>query len=523
MYEYREFQALASEALLNEVEAGNHPLVAIPTGGGKTVIITRFLYMLLEKYPHLRVLVLSHTESILKQDYETITNIFDGVPIGLYSAGLNSKSIHKITVASVQTAYRKPYKFFDFDIIIIDECHLIPRNENSMYQKLFSGIKKKHIKVGFSATIFRRKSGYLHKGNGALFNSVAYDLTSRDNFNMLIKEGFLCKLISKATLFEMNTEGLKVTGGDYNQKAMSLRFDRDGVTDVAIREIIEFGEKYKSWLIFAIDIKHAEHIKTELIIHGIKAETLHSNTEEDRHTKAERFKNFKFRALVSVGMITTGFDAPNVDLIAMLRPTKSPVLHVQTAGRGTRPYPGKDHCLFLDFAGNTRRLGPINDITIPDPKKKRGKKGEMPVKICPNCRCYEHIAAIVCSVCGYKFPIKVKLKTTASTVDIIAKDIYQWVEVKDVTYSIHQKAGKPDSLKATYQCGINRINEYVCLEHGGYAGHKAHHWVNRRWKNGSPPPETVKDLFEFSDFLEVPKKLKIRPKDKYLSIYDVLF
>ena len=523
MYEYRAFQAEASEALLKDVEDGFHPLVAIPTGGGKTVIITRFLYLLLEKYPTLRVLILSHTESILKQDYETITKIFAGVPIGLFSAGLGSKSINKITVASIQTAYRSPFKFFDFDIVLVDECHLIPRKEDSMYQKLFSGVKLSHTKIGFSATIFRMKSGYLHQGRGALFNKISIDLTSRENFNMLIEEGFLCKLISKATLYEMDTTGVKITGGDYNQKALSQRFDRNDVTDVAIKEIIQFGEKYKSWLIFAIDIKHAEHIKDELVKQGIAAESLHSDSDVNRHELTERFKNFEFRALVSVGMITTGFDAPNVDLIAMLRPTKSPVLHVQTAGRGTRPFPGKDHCLFLDFAGNTRRLGPINDITIPDPKKKKTKKGEMPVKICPNCRCYEHIAALVCSVCGYVFPIKVKLKPTASTTDIIAKDVYKWLEVKSAEYKVHQKAGKPDSLRVTYQCGLNQVNEFVCLEHGGYAGHKAQHWLNRRWLNGSPPPETVKDLFEYSDFLEVPRKIKVRTTDKYLSIYDVLF
>lgn len=525
MYEYRHFQAEASEALLKDVEDGYNPLVAIPTGGGKTVIITRFIYLLLEKYPTLNVLILSHTESILKQDYETIKNIFVGIPVGLYCAGLDSRSIHKITLASVQTAYRLPYKFYNFDIVIVDECHLIPRKETSMYRKLFSGIKGSHVLIGFSATIFRRKSGYLHMGKDALFNKISYNLTSIDNFNMLIDEGFLCKLIPKATEYEMDCTGVKITGGDYNQKALSERFDKYQITDIAIREVIKFGEKYKSWLIFAIDIEHAEHIKDRLVELGIDAESLHTKSENDRHELTERFKNFEFRALVSVGMITTGFDAPNVDLIAMLRPTRSPVLHVQTAGRGTRPFPGKDHCLFLDFAGNTRRLGPINNVKIPDPKeKKKGKgSGGPPVKVCPQCMVYVPIAIEVCPICDYEFPLAAKLKTTASVEKIIEESNYQWLEVSDVEYSIHIKPGKPNSLRVMYRCGLNTVNEFVCLEHEGYAGYKAEHWVRRRWSNGTKPPQTVKELFELKDFLDVPRKIKIRSKDKYFTVYSVIF
>jgi len=523
MYEYRKFQAEASEALLEDVEAGYNPLVAIPTGGGKTVVITRFMYMYLEKYPHDKVLILSHTESILLQDYETITNIFTGVPIGLYSAGLNSYTIHKITLASVQSAYRKPHLFSNFDVVIIDECHLVPRKRTSMYQRLFEPIKKGHTKIGFSATIFRRRSGYLHKGKGALFDKISYDFTSINNFNMLIAEGYLCKLISKATDYEMDCNDVKITAGDYNQKELSKKFDRYDITNVAIEEIIQYGENYKSWLIFAIDIDHAEHIKNELITQGIKAESLHTKSNHDRHELAERFKNFEFKALVSVGMITTGFDAPNVDLIGMLRPTRSPVLHVQTAGRGTRPYPGKTHCLFLDFAGNTRRLGPINNVQIPDPRNRKRNKGNAPVKVCPSCRVYCHIAAVVCPVCEYNFPIKQKLQTTAGQEDIIVKAKFQWLSITDVSYSIHKKVGKPDSLKVKYQCGLNTVNEYVCLEHGGYAAYKAKHWVGYRWDNGAKPPETTQELYDYRDFLRIPNKIKVRTDEKYFSVYDAVF
>ena len=125
-YQFRQFQADASVALLKDIEAGYHPLVAIPTGAGKTIILTRFIYLYLEKHPMHRILIVSHTETILTQDHETLSNVFEGIDIGLYSSGLKSRTIRKITVAGIQSIFRKPELFSDFDIVVIDEAHSIP-------------------------------------------------------------------------------------------------------------------------------------------------------------------------------------------------------------------------------------------------------------------------------------------------------------------------------------------------------------------------------------------------------------
>ena len=514
-YEFRQFQADASVALLKDIE-DYHPLVAIPTGAGKTIILTRFIYLYLEKYPTHKILVVSHTENILKQDHATLSNVFEGINIGLYSSGLKSYTIRKITVAGIQSIFRKSELFSDFDIIVIDEAHLIQQKPNSMYQKLFKGMKSGYKRLGLSATIFRRQSGYLHEGEGAMFNKVSFDLSSSDAFMSLIEDGYLCDMIAKSTNYEMDVKGVKTTAGDYNQKALVEKFDRPHITDRAVKELIKYGKNYKSWLIFAIDIKHADSIHRTLLGLGIKSMCLHSRSKNERHSVTEAFKKRDIQALVSVGMVTTGFDAPNVDLICMLRPTKSPVLHIQMTGRGARPFPGKEHCLFLDFAGNTMRLGPINNVIV----TKKGKgNGKPPAKLCPDCGVIHHISVKVCNVCGHKFKFKQKITMKPWERDVLKRKEKvippEWLTVDNITYLIHQKPGKPDSLRVVYRCGLNQINEYICLDHTGYAKMVAENWVFYRWPRNKPVPKDIIGLFNFSHYLKKPVKILVEKSGKY--------
>ncbi len=520
IYEERKYQIEAEDALVNDIYNFN-PVIAIPTGAGKTKIMAGFIYKYLEANPYHNILVLSNTENILKQDHEAIQNFFPGIIIGLYSSGLKTREIQKITVAGIQSVYRKPELFCDFDITIIDECHCIPPKGNSMYMKFLNAINSKCI--GMSATVFRRGVGLIYEGADALFNKLSYDLTSLENFNKLVDDGYLCTLISKSTNMEMDTKGVKTTAGDYNLKALSKKFDRESITARAIKETIEFGKRYKSWLVFAIDIEHADHITEKLNESGIKTRALHTKQKKYRTEILDQFKGGEIQALVSVGMITTGFDAPGVDLIVMLRPTKSAVLHVQMIGRGTRTCEGKDHCLVLDFAGNLSRLGPINNVLIPVKKGKKIKGGEPPIKTCPGCQIHCHPLVKVCEYCGHVFVFKQKIKEQASSKEVIQRSISNWLNVDDIYYSIHSKKHKPDSMKVIYQCGLSQITEYICLDHDGYAKLKAQNWVNFRWLNGDGKPINVTDLYNNREHLKAPSKLLVVVNAKYPIIEDVLF
>jgi len=220
-------------------------------------------------------------------------------------------------------------------------------------------------------------------------------------------------------------------------------------------------------------------------------------------------------------MVTTGFDAPNIDLICLLRPTKSPVLHVQMNGRGLRTYPEKSHCLVLDFAGNTSRLGPINHISIYE--KKKGKKGKKIVKECPECGCLHHPKVVLCNVCKHKFEFKEKITPKSSETEIIRKNRFKWLKVSDIQYHIHSKKDRPDSLRVKYICGLFSLNEYICLEHQGYAQFLARNWVKYRLRSGYSFPETTQELYDISHTLRKPSDIYVEFYSNYPKIKDAIF
>lgn len=540
-YEYRQYQEDCEDALLRDTlcDEHYHPVVAVPTGGGKTKILSSFIYKYLEKRPKHSVLVLSHTETILAQDHKALRSFFPGIHIGLYSAGLKSKTFEKITVAGIQSIFRKGRLFASYDLIIVDECHTVPVKGEGMYRRFFQSHsanrggqgKMEAIRVGLSGSPFRLKHGYVYKGNGALFNKLSYDLCSMENFNQLIEDGYLSNMFVKPPNYKMDTKGVRVTAGDYNSKQLSKKFDRESITREAVGELITFGKNYKAWLIFAIDIDHCENIAREINIqmpndytHGIKAIAMHSKTNLERHQVTSNFINGHIRAIVSVGMLTTGFDAPNIDLIGLLRPTKSPVLHAQMIGRGSRVHPGKDHCLVLDYAGNIARLGPINNIQVPDPEKKKKDNGDPIVKACNVCGCLHHPSVKICNVCGYEFIFQEKISTSHDESEVIQYSNLKWLDVSGVSYQIHTKRGtNVDILKVTYFCGINKVNEYVCYNHqAGYAKYKADNWVKHRWTYNTPP-YNVEELYRYNSHLLVPKRILVDLSKKFPSVVESEF
>jgi DNA repair protein RadD len=325
---------------------------------------------------------------------------------------------------------------------------------------------------------------------------------------------------------KMAVEGIKKQGGDYNQKQLSMKFDKESITEEAVDETIVYGKNYKKWLVFAIDIAHADNICKKLIANGIDADVLHTKMDKNREEVIKSFKTGPLRALVSVGMVTTGFDAPNVDLLVLLRPTMSAVLHVQMVGRGLRVAPGKTHCLVLDFAGNTARLGPINDVIIPHKGRGNGS-GDAPTKNCPNCPTICYAAARVCESCGHEFEFKVKLTKQASLDEIVRVEdkkhkegMIKWLTVFSIQYSIHKKKGVPDSFLVCYHCGLTRIKEWVCLNHGKWSKRKADNWATFRGYIGSLDTHSV---FNARHLLKKPKKIQVDFTDEFPTVINAEF
>jgi DNA repair protein RadD len=516
MIKLRPYQLKAADKALVEVLNGNDPLIALPTGAGKTYTIAAIIQGL-QAMGHEDFLILSHVKEILHQNQVSIEKALDQ-HVSIYSAGLDRKQVGKITVAGIQSAYRNPKKFKHFKVVIIDEAHLINRNSESMYQKFFDQLGS-HTKIGLTATPFRLGDGYIY-GPGKLFNILAYDCTSKEEFNKLIDEGYLCNLVTKGTKQKLNTEGVGTVAGDFNEKQLAAANDRDEITNECIKELIKAGHDRKKWLVFAIDIDHAEHIAESLIRCGVPAMVIHSKMDQDRDAIIRRFKDGNYRCIVNVNILTTGFDVPDIDLIALLRPTKSPVLHVQTIGRGMRVAPGKQSCLVLDFAGNICRLGPINDVKV-NKKKKSGEGGEM-MKECPVCQLLSHIKTKRCPECNFEFKFKVNLDPKIGIVSPIdrPRNNMLWLNIIDTDYKIHKKPFGPPTVKVDYYAEDATISEWLCIEHNGYARDKS---IEIMYKAGNTVYNTVKEFIANVSKFRKPRKILVDIAGKYPEVKERIY
>lgn len=533
----------------NSHGTGN-PVVAMPTGTGKSVVIGGFIRSIYDHFPGQRIIVATHVKELVQQNYEKLVTMWPTAPVGVYSAGLNRRDkFNNILFVGIGSVAKRAKEFGHVDLLIIDEAHLLSPNQDTMYQKFIAGLKERnpYLKViGLTATPWRLGHGVITEGG--LFDDICYDITSMNEFNKLIADGFLAPLIPKRTEMMLDTDGVHMRGGEFIAKELQNAVDRDDITERALREMMELGHDRKAWLIFASGVEHAIHIADALNAMGVPTGVVHSGNQEHKMSDKERdaviadYKSGKLRAVVNNNVLTTGFDHPDIDLIGVLRPTASVVLWVQMLGRGTRPVyaPGfdlgtvegrlaamqashKQNCLVLDFAANTKRLGPINDPLVP--RRKGSKGGDAPVRECEQCSTYNHASARFCICCGYEFPRQTKLKQGASTDEIIKGDlpVVERFKVDHVTYSKHVKAGGLPSLKVTYYCGYKMFTDYVCVEHdqGGFAQRKAAKWWRAR--TGVGVPDSVDNALAITNHLAVATSLSVWTNKQYPEILDYCF
>lgn len=531
----RSYQSEAVECLYEYFkthETGN-PVIAMPTGTGKSVVIAMFLESIFKQWMNQRVLVVTHVKELIEQNYMKLIQFWPTAPAGIYSAGLNRRdTLQKILFCGIASIAKKAQTFGHVDLVIIDEAHLVSPSDETMYRLLLKDLTaiNPHLRViGLTATPWRLGHGAITEGEDSLFTDTAFDITHLAAFNRLIAEGYIAPLIPKKTQMRLSVDGLHMRGGEFIPGELQVAVNKEEITECALRELLETCDDRKHWLVFSAGVDHAESICDRLNDLGIPAGVVHSKMpSKQRDQNIRDFKSGKLRAVVNNNVLTTGFDYPEIDLIACLRPTASSVLWVQMLGRGTRPAPGKENCLVMDFAGNTRRLGPINDPLIP-PKKGKSS-GEAPVKECPICECYVHASLRFCNgikkdgtKCDHEFTFETKLKQEASTEQIIKGDlpIVERFQIDRITFDLHRKEGRPDAMRVSYYVNhcLQKFPEYICVEHPGYAGKKARDWMRARMPAKELPiPETTQRALEYAHNFKVPSAVKIWINKKYPEI-----
>lgn len=517
MLTLRPYQQAAITAIYGyfQTHTGN-PLVVIPTAGGKSLVMASFIEGVLKAWPDQRILIVTHVRELIAQNHAEMIGLWLDAPSGIYSAGLGKREAQaRILFAGIQSIHRRAAEIGHTDLVLIDEAHLIPGKSSTMYRRFLDALKAINpaLKViGLTATPFRLDCGMLHEGQNALFTDIAYEAPVRE----LIDAGYLSPLVSKQPATRLDVSKVGTRAGDFIARDLAAAVDQDAITRAAVTEIIEHGCDRKSWLAFCSGVEHARHVAEEFGRQGISCRTIFGDTPKDeRDAILAAFKRGEIRALASMGVLTTGFNAPGVDLIALLRPTQSAGLYVQMVGRGTRLAPGKENCLVLDFAGNVRRHGPIDLVRPKRPGD--GGGGEAPTKVCPDCDSIIALSATECPDCGYVFPAReVKIAPTAATLPVLSPK-QQWLPVTGVSYSRHDKAGGRPSLKVTYSSGLATYSEWVCLEHQGYARQKAAEWWRKR-APGGPVPLSVAEALAQTSRLARPSDISVRPSGRYLEI-----
>ena len=496
MTELRDYQRHAINALYAffDRDDGGNPLLVMPTGSGKSHVVAGFLHEVLQTWPDQRVLVATHVRELIEQNHAKLLQHWPDAPAGIFSAGLGRYDVlSPITFVGIQSVHRKAAAFGRVDLVLVDEAHLVPKDGQGMYRTFLDALRTRNQAlrvIGLTATPFRLQGGMLHRGDGRIFTDIAYDV----DLLRLVDQGYLAPLTAKRTRAQMDVSGVHVRAGEFVTKeleAAALR--RPDAVREACREIVDRGQDRRSWLVFCCGVAHAEAVMAELNLFVSAGLVTGATPKEERDDLIARFRAGSLRALVNVNVLTTGFDAPQTDLLAVLRPTASPVLYVQMMGRGMRPAPGKKDCLVLDFGGNVMRHGPINHVR---PVNTGKAEGPPPAKSCPQCDSLVATGTRECPDCGYAWPERrVTHDRGAGEIDPLAREPFERFEVRGVGYALHEKPGKPNSIRVAYVCGLTTFSEWVCLEHDGWPGRRARSWWRERG-GGTEPPHTAAAALE---------------------------
>tara|TARA_R110000824_G_scaffold172434_1_gene350299 strand:- start:29326 stop:31041 length:1716 start_codon:yes stop_codon:yes gene_type:complete len=518
------------------------PLIVHPTGAGKSLVIAMMVRQAREY--DARVMLLQHRKELIEQNADKIRIHVPDIEIGINSAGLRRRDTEPdVICAGIQSVYNKAELFGRRELIVIDEVHLVGEKTDSMYGQFLGDIKTINPKIrmgGLTATPFRTGEGPIC-GKDKMFQKICYESKT----GTLIEEGFLCPITNKAATSTIDTSKIRKNKNEFIEYEMEKVFDTEDNVLSACSEIVNKCHDRHSVLCFAAGVHHAEAVAEclrELTGEDVGCVT-GETTDIERSMYLNDFRNNHLRWLVNCNVLTTGFDAPCIDAIAVLRATMSPGLFCQIVGRGLRTDPSKTDCLILDFGENIRRHGSID---APDygrascGNQGEKKEGEADAdkngrgKECINCKMDVAANARICPECGFQFPVKHEATADEESTLTGKEDPETW-DVTRVTWNRHEKKNSPEApptLRVIYTCGIPGVkadlmletfSEWVCFEHQGYARDKAESWWETR--SEADMPDTVEKAIDIlnQQVHRMPSQITTQKEGRWQRIIDTKF
>ncbi len=387
MYKLRDYQQEAVECTIRYFQKEREPaLIVLPTGAGKSLVIAE-----LARIAKGRVLVLAHVKELVEQNYQKYKSY--GLDAGIFSASLGKKDwTEKAIFGSVQSVARAPDDFFEnFSLLVIDECHRVAEEGATQYQDVIRKLKERSPNLcilGLTATPYRMGLGwiyeYSHQGElktdqKRFFRRCVFELP----LSYMIKHKYLTQPVKvdiPVTCYDFSELSEKNRMYTVSEVEELLKAQKN-LTPLIVNNIVDITERFhrQGVMIFSSTVKHAQEILSYLPENQARL-VIGETDMESRDEIVDDFKKRKFKYLVNVSVLTTGFDAPHVDVIAILRPTESNSLYQQIVGRGLRLDQGKTDCFILDYAG----MG--HDIYTPEISDKKPHKDSVTVNVpCPDC------------------------------------------------------------------------------------------------------------------------------------------
>jgi DNA repair protein RadD len=396
VYKLRPYQQEAVRATLQHFRMDKSPaVIVLPTGAGKSLVIAE-----LARIARGRVLVLAHVRELVEQNYTKYVSL--DLEAGIYSAGLNRKETNQKTIfGSIQSIARAADNFFEnFSLVVIDECHRLSTEGETQYLQVITRLQKSNPELcilGLTATPYRLGYGWIYEIHGPkklrrttiprFFKKCIYELSIR----YMIHKNYLTPPIKiDAPVAAYDFSSLQINGTQFvTAQIEKLLRDQKRITPLIIRNIIDISADRAGVMIFTSSVTHAREIQT-LLPPGNSALVVGETDDAQRDSIIAAFKRREIKYLVNVSVLTTGFDAPHVDVIAILRPTESASLFQQIVGRGLRLSEGKTDCLVLDYTGQG------HDIYTPEIEDEKPTSEAVAVEIpCPACGLINNFWGIV--------------------------------------------------------------------------------------------------------------------------------
>lgn len=467
-------------------------IVKAATGAGKAFIAAQIAETV-TSFEDWRCLIIAHRKELIEQN-SADKYYLHPENVTMYSASVGEKDpTGKIVIGQIQSIYKRAHALGKFNLIIIDEVHLYNFEDSeakTMYGQILSMYKDVPI-VGLSATPYRMKEG-----------DIPWEMVYSIEPYELIKKGYLSPIVNKIHDLHLNLSNLSIKQGEYVTKELQNLMLSEDKLERSIATILKWGNDRKCWIVFCVDIEHCFNVNLFLQNAGIKSAMLTSGTpKKEREEIIEKHKSGEITCLVNVMVATVGYDNPRIDLVVLLRPTKSKALAEQMVGRSLRPiyatgydletiegrlgailFGEKPNSLLLDMANILSEHGGVGSPNYKLYQDGRDKLEKYTHRICPSCESDVLIQATICPECGYEFIKEKTEKQLKHNLDADQGSNVVWnpnnpadskksYEIDDVTFELNKgKEGKLDSVRMRYYSGYSDVHsEYLFFKHPEYS------------------------------------------------------